>query len=50
MGNQRRSYPTLQTAVQRVREGLIGNPYFVKAWYTNKRKPIGINKYRYLPH
>ncbi len=44
MGNQRRSYPTLQTAVQRVREGLIGNPYFVKAWYTNKRKPIGIGK------
>jgi predicted dehydrogenase len=42
MGNQRRSYPTLQTAVQRVKEGLIGNPYFVKTWYTNKRKPIGV--------
>lgn len=42
MGNQRRSYPTLQAAVQRVNEGLIGNPYFVKTWYTNKRKPIGV--------
>ncbi len=44
MGNQRRSYPTLQDAVKRVKEGLIGNPYLVKAWYTNKRKPIGIGK------
>lgn len=44
MGNQRRSYPTLQAAVKRVREGLIGNPYMAKAWYTNKRKPIGVGK------
>jgi predicted dehydrogenase len=42
MGNQRRSYPTLQEAVKRVQDGLIGNPYFVKTWYTNKRKPIGV--------
>jgi predicted dehydrogenase len=40
MGNQRRSYPTLQEAVKRVQNGLIGKPYFAKAWYTNKRKPL----------
>lgn len=44
MGNQRRSYPTLMEAVKRVKEGLIGDPYFVKTWYTNKRKPIGTGK------
>lgn len=44
MGNQRRSYPTLQEAVKRVQDGLIGKPYFAKAWYTNKRKSIGIGK------
>jgi len=49
MGNQRRSYPTLIEAVKRVKEGLIGNPYFVKTWYTNKRKPIGVGKTAMVP-
>ncbi|MDZ4709258.1 MAG: Gfo/Idh/MocA family oxidoreductase [Saprospiraceae bacterium] len=49
MGNQRRSYPTLIEAVKRVKEGLIGNPYFVKTWYTNKRKPIGVGKTTPIP-
>jgi predicted dehydrogenase len=44
MGNQRRSFPTLIDAVQQVREGIIGNPYFGKAWYNNNRKSIGIGK------
>jgi predicted dehydrogenase len=44
MGNQRRSYPTLIDAVKEVREGIIGNPYFAKAWYSNNRKPIGYGK------
>ena len=38
MGNQRRSFPTLIDAVHSVREGIIGDVYFAKAWYTNNRK------------
>ncbi len=44
MGNQRRSFPTLIQAVKEVREGIIGKPYFAKAWYANNRKPIGFGK------
>jgi predicted dehydrogenase len=44
MGNQRRSFPQLIEAVQSVREGIIGEPYFAKAWYTNNRTSIGIGK------
>jgi predicted dehydrogenase len=44
MGNQRRSFPTLIDAVREVREGIIGDVYFGKAWYTNNRKPIGVGK------
>ncbi len=42
MGNQRRSFPSLMTAVQKVREGVIGVPYMAKAWYTNNRASIGV--------
>ncbi len=44
MGNQRRSFPSLITAVQKVREGVIGEPYMAKAWYTNNRASIGIGQ------
>lgn len=44
MGTQRRSFPTLIDAVQQVKDGLIGNAYFGKAWYTNNRKSIGTGK------
>ncbi len=44
MGNQRRSFPTLIQAVKEVRDGIIGDPYLGKAWYTNNRKSIGIGK------
>jgi predicted dehydrogenase len=44
MGNQRRSMPQLIEAVQSVRDGMIGTPYFGKAWYTNNRSSIGIGK------
>ncbi|MEX6690617.1 Gfo/Idh/MocA family oxidoreductase [Danxiaibacter flavus] len=44
MGNQRRSMPTLIQAAKEVREGIIGNAYFAKAWYANNRKSIGIGK------
>ncbi|GAC1423752.1 MAG: Gfo/Idh/MocA family oxidoreductase [Flavisolibacter sp.] len=42
MGIQRRSFPVLQQAVGLVQEGIIGKPYFAKAWYTNNRASIGV--------
>ncbi len=44
MGNQRRSMPNLINAVKEVREGVIGNAYFAKAWYANNRRSIGVGK------
>ena len=44
MGNQRRSWPNVVAAIQEVKTGAIGRPYFVKGWYTNNRPSIGIGK------
>lgn len=44
MGNQRRSWPNVQEGIQALKEGVIGNVYFGKSWYTNNRKSIGIGK------
>src|SRR6187402_1504966 len=33
MGNQRRSMPNLINAAKEIKEGIIGNAYFGKAWY-----------------
>lgn len=44
MGNQRRSWPNVQEGIQAIKEGIIGNVHFGKAWYTNNRPSIGIGK------
>ena len=44
MGNQQRSGPTSIQAVQDIRDGIIGDVYFGKAWYSNKRGSIGNGK------
>lgn len=44
MGNQRRSFPTMQEAMGYLHDGIIGNLTFAKAWYTNKRTGIGHGK------
>ncbi|MFW6227807.1 MAG: Gfo/Idh/MocA family protein, partial [Bacteroidota bacterium] len=41
MGNQQRSAPTSIQAIKDIREGIIGDVYMGKAWYANKREPIG---------
>jgi predicted dehydrogenase len=41
MGNQQRSDPRTQEAVQRIREGLIGRAYYARTWYANTRGTIG---------
>ncbi|WP_029902566.1 Gfo/Idh/MocA family protein [Prevotella sp. 10(H)] len=42
MGNQRRSWPNVKEGIQALKEGIIGNVHFGKAWYTNNRPSIGI--------
>ncbi len=49
MGNQQRSGPTSIRAIQDIREGIIGEVYFGKAWYANKRGPIGTGKETQVP-
>jgi len=44
MGNQQRSSVTSAKAVKEINEGIIGEAYYGKAWYSNTRKPIGIGK------
>ncbi len=41
MGNQQRSSPESNEVIQKIREGVIGRPYFARAWYGNTRGSIG---------
>lgn len=41
MGNQQRSAPSSMQAIVDIREGLIGDVYYAKAWYANNRGSIG---------
>jgi len=49
MGSQRRSYPNVITAVQELKNGIIGRAYFGRGWYTNTRGPIGVGKEAVVP-
>ena len=49
MGTQQRSSPHTIEIVDRIHGGLIGRPYFAKAWYSNVRKSIGIGKEAPVP-
>ena len=44
MGTQQRSSPHTIEIVEKIHNGLIGTPYFGKAWYSNVRKSIGVGK------
>lgn len=44
MGTQQRSSPHTIEIIAKVHGGLIGRPYFGKAWYINTRKTIGVGK------
>jgi predicted dehydrogenase len=41
MGNQRRSWPKVQEAMQALKEGAIGRVYLARCWYQNNRPSIG---------
>lgn len=49
MGNQRRSFPNMRAAIQEIHDGVIGRPYFARAWYGNHRETIGIGKEAAVP-
>lgn len=49
MGNQRRSWPNVIMAIDELKQGVIGRPYFAKTWYTNNRPSIGIGKVAEVP-
>jgi predicted dehydrogenase len=44
MGNQQRSARTSIEVIDAIRSGLIGRPYFGRAWYANTRGSIGHGK------
>ena len=44
MGAQRRSWPNVVEAIQKVREGVVGRVYFARGWYANTRRSIGKGK------
>lgn len=49
VGNQRRSWNVVVEAIQDLHAGLIGRPYFAKAWYANNRPSIGYGKVTAVP-
>lgn len=49
MGNQQRSAPTSIQAMKDIKDGLIGEVYYGKAWYSNRRGPIGNGKATEVP-
>jgi predicted dehydrogenase len=49
LGNQRRSWPNVAAAIGELQAGVIGRPYFAKAWYANNRPSIGIGKETAVP-
>lgn len=44
MGNQRRSFPNIISAINELHEGVIGRVYYAKTWYDDARPSIGIGK------
>jgi len=46
MGTQQRSSPHTIEIVEKINQGIIGRPYFAKAWYNNVRQSIGTGPIR----
>ena len=49
MGNQRRSWPYVVEGIQQLKDGIIGRPYYARAWYANARESIGKGKKTAVP-
>ena len=44
MGSQRRSSKPVMEAIEKLRSGVIGRPYWAETWYATARQPIGVGK------
>lgn len=44
MGTQRRSWPGIVEAIQKIHDGAIGKALYSRTWYNNRRGPIGVGK------
>lgn len=49
VGTQQRSSPHTIEIVEKIHRGIIGRPYFAKAWYSNVRTSIGTGKEMRVP-
>jgi len=49
MGNQQRSAPESIEIIKEIHSGIIGRPYFGRAWYANTRGPIGHGSVAQVP-
>src|SRR5208283_4003813 len=49
MGNQRRSWPAIMEAIEKLRSGAIGTVRSARTWYNNKRGTIGKGKPAAVP-
>lgn len=49
VGNQRRSWPNVANGIKELHEGIIGDVYYGKSWYHNKRPSIGFGNYSPAP-
>ncbi len=49
MGSQQRSSPHTIEVVGRIKQGVIGRPYWAQTWYANRRDPIGIGEVAAVP-
>jgi hypothetical protein len=50
MGNQRRSYPLIAEAVQKLKAGVIGKVAYARSAYTNSRKETGLGALKPAAH
>lgn len=44
MGSQRRSWPAIKQAIEKIHAGEIGEVHYARCWYNNRRDSIGIGK------
>jgi len=49
MGNQRRSWSKIKEAIGLLKGGGIGPLHYVRCWYANARRPIGVGKSAPVP-
>lgn len=49
MGNQQRSSPRSIAAMEAIGDGIIGRPYFARAWYANRRGPTHLENPAEVP-